>query len=188
MNLTIEQMRKIVDGAPDWAKAYNTKMKMYTNGFIRCSSDIFLDDFKSQIDQHYYGRSEAEELAAYAELSQEKIEGGAMLVGDFSKARERIQSIFEDDRTDYVDFKVGDKVVFDAHFCDEHKGSGYGKITYCTMDKRVFEIDSYYLVSIDEIRHATPEEIAAGHRIDANTDYVTDIRNHISPMTIVQGD
>ena len=102
MNLTIEQMRKIVDGAPEWAKAYNTKMKMYTNGFIRCSSDIFLDELKSQIDQHYYGRSEAEELVAYAELSQEKIEGGAMLVGDFSKARERIQSAFEDDRTDYV--------------------------------------------------------------------------------------
>ena len=102
MNLTIEQMRKIVNEAPEWAKAYNTKMKMYTNGFIRCSSDIFLDELKSKIDQHYYGRSEAEELAAYAELSQEKIEGGAMLVGDFSKARERIQSVFEDDRTDYV--------------------------------------------------------------------------------------
>ena len=102
MNLTIEQMRKIVDGAPEWAKAYNTKMKMYTNGFIRCSNDIFLDELKSQIDQQYYGRSEAEELVAYAELSQEKIEGGAMLVGDFSKARERIQSAFEDDRTDYV--------------------------------------------------------------------------------------
>ena len=93
-----------------------------------------------------------------------------------------------DHRRQHNIFEVGDKVVFDAHFCDEHKGSGYGKITYCTMDKRVFEIDSYYLVSIDEIRHATPEEIAVGHRIDANTDYVSDIRNHISPMTIVQGD
>ena len=59
-------------------------------------------------------------------------------------------------------FEVGDKVVFDAHFCDEHKGSGYGEITYCTMDKRVFEIDNYYLVSIDEIRHATDAEIKAG--------------------------
>ena len=64
-------------------------------------------------------------------------------------------------------FEVGDKVVFDAHFCDEHKGSGYGKITYCTKDKRVFEIDSYYLVSIDEIRHATDEEIETGKRLDS---------------------
>lgn len=56
-------------------------------------------------------------------------------------------------------FEVWDKVVFDARFCDEHKGSGYGKITYCSMDKRVFEIDSYYLVSIDEIRHATDDDL-----------------------------
>ncbi|WP_347464190.1 hypothetical protein ABEF85_05050 [Acinetobacter thermotolerans] len=65
-------------------------------------------------------------------------------------------------------FEVGDKVVFEAHFCDEHKGSGYGKITYCTMDKRVFEIDNYYLVSIDEIRHATDAEIKAGKRLEVN--------------------
>ena len=93
MNLTIEQMRKIVDGAPEWAKAYNTKMRMYTNGFIRCSSDVFLNDLKSQIDHHYYGRSEAEELAAYAELSQEKIEGGAMFVGDNSKVVQMVRDI-----------------------------------------------------------------------------------------------
>ena len=65
-------------------------------------------------------------------------------------------------------FEVGDKVVFDAHFCDEHKGSGYGEITYCTMDKRVFEIDNYYLVSIDEIRHANDAEIKAGKRLEVN--------------------
>ena len=29
------------------------------------------------------------------------------------------------------------------------------------MDKRVFEIDNYYLISIDEIRHATDLEIEA---------------------------
>ncbi|RKG47024.1 hypothetical protein D7V64_17265 [Acinetobacter cumulans] len=102
MNLTIEQMREIVGGAPEWAKAYNTKMQMYTNGFIRCSSDVFLDDLKSQIDHHYYGRSEEEELEAYAELSQEKIEGSAILVGNFSEAKKKIQSVFEDDRTDHV--------------------------------------------------------------------------------------
>lgn len=45
-----------------------------------------------------------------------------------------------------------------------------------------------FLVPCFCVRHATPEEIAVGHRIDANTDYVTDIKNHISPMTIVQGD
>ena len=148
MNLTIEQMRKIVDGAPEWAVFWITRNEYH----------ISMLSFPNMTDQQSY------------------------LISDLRAA------IADHDRTDYVDFKVGDKVVFDAHFCDEHNGSGYGKITYCTKDKRVFEIDSYYLVSIDEIRHATPEEIAVGHRIDANTDYVTDIKNHISPMTIVQGD
>ena len=59
-------------------------------------------------------------------------------------------------------FEVGDKVVFEAHFCDGHEGLGHGEITYCTIDKRVFEIDNYYLISIDEIRHATDLEIEAG--------------------------
>lgn len=67
-------------------------------------------------------------------------------------------------------FEVGDKVVFDAHFCDEHKGSGYGEITYCTMDKRVFEIDNYYLVSIAEIQHATDAEIKAGKRLEVGNE------------------
>lgn len=101
MNLTIEQMREIVDGAPEWARAYNTKSKSYASGaWFR--NEILLSDLKAKIDHHYYGRSEAEELAAYAELSQEKIEGGAMLVGDFGEARKKIHSVFEDDRTDYV--------------------------------------------------------------------------------------
>lgn len=34
-----------------------------------------LDELRTAIEHHYYGRSEAEELAVYAELSQEKIEG-----------------------------------------------------------------------------------------------------------------
>lgn len=33
--------------------------------------------------------------------------------------------------------------------------------------------------------HATPLEIKAGHRIDDTTDHVTDIRNHVSPSTII---
>lgn len=34
-------------------------------------------------------------------------------------------------------------------------------------------------------RPATPEEKEAGHRIDDTTDHVTDIRNHLSPSTLV---
>ena len=52
-----------------------------------------LDELRTAIEHYYYGRSEAEELAAYAELSHEKIEGGAMLVGDFSEARKKVDQL-----------------------------------------------------------------------------------------------
>lgn len=124
--LGLEKCKQIVDGAPEhsyavvpcadgemyFAQREDGKWFRYSDGYQKwleywgkCDPmdvAIKLTDLKSEIDQHYYGRSEAEELAAYAVLSQEKIEGGAMLAGDFSKVRERIQSVFEDDRTDYV--------------------------------------------------------------------------------------
>lgn len=126
IELTIEQKRKIVDGAPEnsqvvipcsdgvmyFAQREDGKWFRYSDGyqkwleyFGKCDPmdlAIKLSDLKAQVDQHYYGQSEEKELEQYALLSQEKIEGGAMLVVDFSKARERIQSVFEDDRTDYV--------------------------------------------------------------------------------------
>lgn len=58
---------------------------------------VLVDDLHTAIENHYYGRSEAEELAAYTELSQEKIKGGAMLVGDFSEARKIIDKQLESD-------------------------------------------------------------------------------------------
>lgn len=78
--LTIEQMRQIIDGAPDWAKGYNTAIQKYTRS-VWFSQDVLLSDLKTQIDQHYYGQSEEKELEQYEILSQEKIEGGAVLVG-----------------------------------------------------------------------------------------------------------
>ncbi len=36
------------------------------------------------------------------------------------------------------------------------------------------------------LEHASEAEIKAGHRIDDTTDHVTDIRNHVSPSTIVK--
>ncbi|KJV46102.1 hypothetical protein VH96_01425 [Acinetobacter indicus] len=88
---------------------------------------------------------------------------------DAQKANELRQALLEYRRQHNI-FEVGDKVVFEAHFCDEHKGSGCGEITYCTKDKRVFEIDNYYLVSLDEIRHATDEEIKAGKRLEVKSE------------------
>ena len=125
--LGLEKCKQIVDEAPDktashyvadtdtyFSEEFRTyfshSLEDWETSDFHCAGDLeqnygsvfSLADLKAQIDHHYYGRSEAEELAAYAELSQEKIEGGAMLVGDFSKVRERIQSVFEDDGADYV--------------------------------------------------------------------------------------
>ena len=43
-------------------------------------------------DQHWYGQSEEKELEQYSLLQQEKIEGGAALVGDFTAIQEQLQT------------------------------------------------------------------------------------------------
>ena len=47
--MDIETMKKIVDGAPDWAKCWNTRMGCYTDGNIKYSSNIDLDSLRSQL-------------------------------------------------------------------------------------------------------------------------------------------
>ena len=87
MNLTIEQMREIVDGAPANInyKYYSLNVGTGVSGWHCDYRDgcFVLNDLKTKIDQHYYGQSEEKELEQYAVLSQEKIEGGAVLVGSF---------------------------------------------------------------------------------------------------------
>lgn len=50
--LGLEKCKQIVDGAGESDMAYNTKMRVYTNGFIRCSSDVFLDDLRTALADH----------------------------------------------------------------------------------------------------------------------------------------
>ncbi len=103
----IEKAKAIVEGA-----TFGTHYRVDTGRIIYCPNEnhfffadqiklgvefIRIDDLRTAIEHHYYGRSEAEELAAYAELSHEKIEGGAMLVGDFSEARKIIDKQLESD-------------------------------------------------------------------------------------------
>ena len=63
--------------------------------FVAENRFISLKDLRTEIadyDNHWYGRSEAEEIKAYAELSQEKIQGGAVLVGNFTVIQQQLQS------------------------------------------------------------------------------------------------
>ena len=47
--MDFEQMKKIVDGAPDWAKYWNTRMECYTKGNIKYYSNVDLDNLRSQL-------------------------------------------------------------------------------------------------------------------------------------------
>jgi len=121
--LGLEKCKQIVDGAPEGSEMWRDMDSVCSpgevlyywwfggallvhdaeKGWIKSiyhdGNEYILDqlellsDLKSEIDHHYYGRSEAEELAAYAELSQEKIEGGAMFVGDNSKVVQMVRDI-----------------------------------------------------------------------------------------------
>ena len=66
------------------------------------------------------------------------------------------------------------------------------KHPYCEMwnpyDQKWFETEVYssdVFICLSDIRTALADHDRADHD---RTDYVSDIRNHISPMTIVQGD
>ena len=90
--LGLEKCKQIVSGAPDWSNSYDLKGKDYWKGGVFATA-VSIDDLRTAIDHHYYGQSEEKELEQYAVLSQEKIEGGAMLVGDNSKVVQMVRDI-----------------------------------------------------------------------------------------------
>lgn len=49
INSFFNDLKKIVDGAPSWAKCWNTRMGCYIKGNIKYSSNIDLDSLRSQL-------------------------------------------------------------------------------------------------------------------------------------------
>ena len=49
--MNLEQMKKIVDGAPEWAKCWNTRMECYIKGNFKYNSNIDLDGLRSQLSK-----------------------------------------------------------------------------------------------------------------------------------------
>ena len=47
--MNLEQMKKIADGAPDWAKYWNTRMECYTKGYIEYRNNVDLSDIRDQL-------------------------------------------------------------------------------------------------------------------------------------------
>ena len=44
-----ELMKKIVDGAPEWAKYWNTRMECYTKGYIEYRNNVDLDNLRTEL-------------------------------------------------------------------------------------------------------------------------------------------
>ena len=95
-------------------------------------------------------------------------------------------------------FEVGDKVVIESYrntyiSCGRPSQYSIGDLMVIhNLDGNVISDDDYNFIDYRDVRHATDAEIKAGHRISHGTDnlshltdHCTDIRNHISPNTIV---
>lgn len=95
------------------------------------------------------------------------------------------------------EFKVGDEVITDDEFYDAD-GSIYQEVhkindvlTIIEIRKDSVVLSGSVLADISHIRHATPEEIAAGHRIDkpsnsGELETLDKLENHISPNCKVE--
>ena len=87
---------------PHFWVVWDVEKSCWVVSIIHDGSEYILDqlqdlsDLRTAIaehDQHWYGQSEEKELEQYSLLQQEKIEGGAMLVGDNSKVVQMVRDI-----------------------------------------------------------------------------------------------
>lgn len=101
-------INNLIDQVGGIEKARGIVESSYKNAFFGYEDGLFIsvEDLRTAIEHHYYGQSEAEELAEYAELQRETMEGGASLKGNFSKALDRAEQLIAS-----REFKVGDLVV-----------------------------------------------------------------------------
>lgn len=47
--MDFETMKKIVDGAPEWALTYNTATKQYSEGWIKTLGNVLISDLRNQL-------------------------------------------------------------------------------------------------------------------------------------------
>ncbi|MGE8653795.1 MAG: hypothetical protein ACN6NV_08640 [Acinetobacter gandensis] len=96
MNLTIEQMRKIVDGAPEWAESFNIYLTAYGSRGVPCRGDILLAELRAAIADHdtkpcLHGYDIACLICGFGTKDGKRV-----------WSNQKNQSAFEDDRTDHV--------------------------------------------------------------------------------------
>ncbi|MBJ8474365.1 hypothetical protein [Acinetobacter bereziniae] len=155
-NLTIEQMREIVEGAPTQDCFYDT----YEGLFYSKDHDHYWEWWDSDCKEWFE-----------CEFVVNQNEDGFLHLNNLRTAIAKHDS---------PEFKVGDLVV-----CTNRGFNEVDKIREFDSDGYFTTVNGYYC-NPRVFRHATPSEIKAGHRIDKRTDHVTDIRNQVSPSTIVK--
>ncbi|MBO7706794.1 MAG: hypothetical protein J6S68_14395 [Acinetobacter sp.] len=47
--MNLEQMKNIVDGAPEWADNFNVYIAAYGSGRVLCKGDVLLDDLRAEL-------------------------------------------------------------------------------------------------------------------------------------------
>ena len=50
--MNLELMKKIVDGAPEWADSFNVYIAAYGSGRVLCKGDVLLADLHTELDKH----------------------------------------------------------------------------------------------------------------------------------------
>ena len=50
--MDFETMKKIVDGAPEWALTYNTATKQYSEGWIKTLGNVLISDLRTELAKH----------------------------------------------------------------------------------------------------------------------------------------
>ena len=129
-----------------------------------------------------------EQLGGYEYLKMEYEETLPLVQKDYkSKSLEVIRKALLQYRRQHNIFEVGDFIVKAARLKD---GDLY-RIGEIAESKNYIKTGCGIFIDTPMFRHATDEEIKAGHRISHATDnlshfdHCTDIANHISPLTKV---
>ena len=50
--MNLELMKRIVDGAPEWADSFNVYIAAYSSGRVLCKGDVLLADLRTELAKH----------------------------------------------------------------------------------------------------------------------------------------
>ena len=153
----IEKAREIVEGVPRWCSHYRTD----TKEVICCHNE-----------NHFYFQENVKRGVVFIRLDDLRIAIAECDSREF-KENDQVVLINKPGSSNSIHRVLEVRHPTTIVVCPINQVSGNDLIVLAFM------ASPYYL------RHVTGDEFNAGHRLDDTTDHVTDIRNHISPSTLV---